>query len=165
MRIAVFFLSMSAFAQTAIAPPSAGYVVDFEGRLRPVYGVAGNFTVGEVLGVAPTRDMPAGVLRSARGVQIVRADGAVVDALPSATGPVLLQGEVRVYATQDEVVIRHADASELRLALAGVALLHSMSTDYVQVNAAARIYALRVTAGHEELFLLPVTAAGKEHRR
>jgi hypothetical protein len=43
-RYLLFALAVAATAQ--VAPPRAGYIVDRSGSLRPVYGVAGAFTLG-----------------------------------------------------------------------------------------------------------------------
>lgn len=51
------FLAVSAWAQPAIAPPQLGFMQDSAGSLRPVYGVAGNFLMGEPIA--------AGVISSA----------------------------------------------------------------------------------------------------
>lgn len=37
----------AAWAQTSIAPPQAGFMQDGENALRPVYGIAGNFLLGD----------------------------------------------------------------------------------------------------------------------
>jgi hypothetical protein len=44
---ALSFLAVSAWAQPAIAPPQIGFMEDKAGSVRPVYGLAGNFLLGD----------------------------------------------------------------------------------------------------------------------
>jgi len=47
-RFALFFLAAAAaWAQPAITPPQLGFIADGSGSLRPVYGVAGSFVLGD----------------------------------------------------------------------------------------------------------------------
>jgi len=46
---ALCLFAVSAWAQPAIAPPQAGFMQDAGGWFRPVYGLAGNFLLGEPL--------------------------------------------------------------------------------------------------------------------
>lgn len=116
-----FLFLMCAVAMGQVETPSIGSIVDSAGRLRPVYGVAGNFVVG-----APSE-----------------ATGELYDSLPG------------IFATADEVVIRRADASEVRFPLTRVSGMRVMTADWVQVVAGGRNYALRVERGREALFVLP----------
>jgi hypothetical protein len=47
--VAVFLVSLSAWAQPAIAPPQLGFVEDSTSTLRPAYGIAGNFVLGRAV--------------------------------------------------------------------------------------------------------------------
>lgn len=52
MRLALLLLSLSAPVWPQIAPPQVGFALDAAGSFRPVYGIAGNFLLGDpVLGV------------------------------------------------------------------------------------------------------------------
>jgi len=162
MRFATFLLAVCAFAQ--VETPSIGIMLDASGAWRPVYGVAGNFTLG------PPREAPDEspamntVERRGEVVFVLRPDGAVLDTLPSATGPVLITAHGAVFV-DGELVLRRPDASEVRFALSGVAALRVMSTDWVQVTTTGGSYALRIESGREALFVLPATTRAEVHRR
>jgi hypothetical protein len=68
----------------------------------------------------------------------------VLDSLPSA-----------VRFDDAGLVVRRADASEVRFALAGVSALRVMSAEWVQAIAASGSYALRIERGREALYALP----------
>lgn len=61
------------------------------------------------------------------------------------------------------LVIRRADASEVRFALPGVTALRAMSAEWVQAITASGSHALRIERGREALYALP--AARVEVRR
>ncbi len=136
MRLAVFLLAGCAFAQVEI--PTIGMMLDVSGALRPVYGVAGNFTLG-----------PAQEAREA----------SVLDSGPLVTayGTVFVDG--------GELVVRRPDAREVRFALSGIVGLRAMSKDWVQVMTSGGSYALRVERDREALFVLPMTARAEVRRR
>lgn len=77
---------------------------------------------------------------------------AVLDSLPST-----------VSFDEAGLVIRRADASEVRFALPGVTVLRAMSVEWVQAITASGSYALRTERGREALYALP--AARAEVRR
>jgi hypothetical protein len=212
MKTILLLLTATLLPAQDVATPSIGMMTDARGSLRPVYGVAGSFVVGEEAGTAMNAP-PGGVVlgidgdaawiyfphtarfarftggtltdldwhvdgevlsigpgpriavRRPSGVWIVRPDGAVVDALPDATGPVLLLENVAVFAATDEIVLQRADRSQLRLPLAGVRAIAPMSADWLQVSAATGEYALRITPGKEALYVLPAPAAQRSRRR
>lgn len=92
-------------------------------------------------------------------VWIVSGEGAILDSLPSEAGPVLLidDGGV-VYATSDSLVLRRPGGKEIRFAApaaSGIDALFQMGDGYVEARSGATIYALRTSAGRENLFLLP----------
>lgn len=156
MRYAVGLLALAAVAQS-IEAPRVGTVLGNDGVWRVLHGVAGNFTLGdEVAEDAPA--VPDRVQRSAGGVFIADEHGGMVDALPQATGAVLPVGDAVVYVAGDELVLRRADHSEMRFALAGVTLLRSIGHDYVQAGG----HALRLSTG--QLYVLPQPAAQGRRR-
>jgi hypothetical protein len=82
------------------------------------------------------------------------ADGSVADSIADASGPVLLIPKGVVFATNNEIVLRQDD-SEVRFELADAQSITAMGSRYVAICAGGAIYALRIDAGRESLFLLP----------
>jgi len=72
-------------------------------------------------------------------------------------GPVLLLKEDVLFATADELVLRHPDASESRFELTGAESITSMGPHYAAIRAGDLTFALRLDLGHEQLFLLPAS--------
>ena len=70
-------------------------------------------------------------------------------------GLVLLLKEGVLFATADELVLRHRDASETRFELTGAETITSMGPHYAAIRAGALTFALRLDPGHEQLFVLP----------
>jgi len=62
MKTAVFFISVSALAQS-VGAPTLAYVIDADSRLLPIVGVPGSARLGESLGAAAAAD-GATILRS-----------------------------------------------------------------------------------------------------
>jgi hypothetical protein len=90
------------------------------------------------------------------GVWIVREGDAVIDAISDATGPVMLLDRAVLYAAGDELVLRRADRSEVRFALAGVVGLSRLGAGYIQISTAGSIFAMRVD--RQQIFQLPEPA-------
>lgn len=110
---------------------------------------------GDVLAI---RDGPSGVelaVRRDSGVWIVAADNSALSFLTEGGGPVLLLDGAAVYATADQLVLRRDDGSEMRYDAAGVTALFALGEGYVQATARGTIYALKTSAGREQLFVLP----------
>jgi hypothetical protein len=82
-------------------------------------------------------------------------DGSILDSLPDSACAVLLLPTLTVYATPDTVVSRKSDGSELRFPASGVESFAALGDGYVEAIADGVLYALRTTAGHEQLFQLP----------
>jgi len=137
-------LAACASAQTAMTVPSIGVMLDAAGLYRPVYGIAGNFTLG-----AP----------------IEAIDSAVLDSLPSTAGAVLRTTHGTVYTDGEHLILRRPDASEIRIALTGAMALRSMSADWVQVSTSTGNFAFHLEPGHEALFTLPGAARAEVRRR
>ena len=72
-------------------------------------------------------------------------------------GPVLLLKEGVLFATADELVFRHPDASESRFELTGAETITSMGPHYSAIRAGDLTFALRLDPGYEQLFLLPAS--------
>jgi hypothetical protein len=88
-------------------------------------------------------------------VWIVRPDGSTVDWIGTSAGPVLLLPEGVLFATSDQLILRRADASELRFDLADAESISALGPHYAAIRAGDAIYALRTDQGHENLWLLP----------
>jgi hypothetical protein len=103
---------------------------------------------GEVLSIRASAGSVEFAVRQRNGDWLVKADGSVVDSLP--TGPLILIADGVVYATRDEIVVRDA-----RIPLSQVTSFSRMAPGYLQVRAAGIDYALRIEKGRETLFQLP----------
>ncbi|MCU1337869.1 MAG: hypothetical protein JWO19_3450 [Bryobacterales bacterium] len=88
-------------------------------------------------------------------VWVVRPDGAVVDWIADTAGPVLLLADDVLYATPDQLVLRRRNASEMRFDLTGAETITTMGAHYAAIRAGDAVYALRIEADREDLFLLP----------
>ena len=71
------------------------------------------------------------------------------------SGPVLLLPQGVLFATEEQLILRQPDGSELRFELAGAETLASMGPHYAAIRAGDLIFALRLDPGREQLFLLP----------
>jgi hypothetical protein len=105
---------------------------------------------GEVLSIRAHSGAVEFVVRRHGQVWIVRQDGAIVEALPGLTGPVMLLPKTAIYATDNEIVM-----GEFRFPLVGAKAFAPMSDGFVQIRAHGIDYALRIDKGHETLFQLP----------
>jgi hypothetical protein len=116
---------------------------------------------GEVLSVQRRDGEIEIAVRQDGHVWIVHPDGSMVDSLADATGPVTLLPDGVLFATADEIVVRHPDATEARFELAGAGSIDAMGPHYAAVHIAGAmggaIYVLRTENGRESLFLLPGT--------
>ena len=94
-------------------------------------------------------------------IWIVHPDGSVVDSVADATGPVMLLPDGVLFATADEIVVRHSDGTQARFELAGAGSIDAMGPHYAAVHMGSAIggaiYVLRTEIGRESLFLLPGT--------
>jgi hypothetical protein len=89
---AIFMVSAGAFAQTAIAPPQAGFVEDSAHTLRPVYGFAGNFILGRSLTgpiVSEAFSGSLGLLKTDASLAAFDSQGALLASMDLAAGPAL----------------------------------------------------------------------------
>jgi hypothetical protein len=88
-------------------------------------------------------------------VRIVRGDGAVVDSLPRAAGPVMLVKRGVIFANPDEVILRRADGTESRFDIADAESFFPLGEGYAGVRAGNSTWAIRIERGKEQAFLLP----------
>ena len=116
---------------------------------------------GEVLSVLRRDGEIEIAVRQDGRVWIVHPDGSVVDSVADATGPVTLLPDGVLFATADEIVVRHPDATEARFELAGAGSIDEMGPHYAAIHIGgpmgSAIYVLRIENGRESLFLLPGT--------
>jgi hypothetical protein len=111
--------------------------------------------VGDVLSIRVRGDETDIAVRRDGSVWIVHPDDSVVDWIVDTSGPVLLLNEGVLFATPDELVLRHPDASEARFALSGAQTIAAMGPHYVAIRAGDATSALRTESGRDQLFLLP----------
>ncbi len=139
MRRASFILIAVAgvlLAQSGISPPLAGFIQCEDGKLRPVYGLAGNFVLGAPL-PQQRRLMPTRQAETALS----------------------LPGGARLLAEENDLVYRQADGAEVRAALGGpIIRLERMSDAWIHVRAAGKSFAVRLAGGRLEVYRLPEPA-------
>jgi len=70
-------------------------------------------------------------------------------------GPVLLLKEGVLFATADELLLRHRDGSVLTFELTDAESITSLGPHYAAIRALDRTFVLRLEPEHEQLFLLP----------
>lgn len=152
-------------AQTAMETPSIGVMLDASGFLRPVYGVAGNFTVGPPVEGSDEQRVETLVERRGNSVYVFRPDRTVLDTLPSTADLVLAIARGVLFTDGGQLILRRPDASQVSFLLTEVVALRIMSTDWVQVTTSGGVFALRVEGGREALFALPGSARAEVRRR
>jgi hypothetical protein len=122
-----------------------------DGQLDPAdFDVA-----GEVLSIRAGSGIVEFAVRRGFGIWIVRSGNAVVEAMPRDTQNIMLLDQGILFATREAMVLRRPDASSIRFPLAHTKSFAALGSGYVQIRAAGSVYALRVDAGREQLFLLP----------
>jgi hypothetical protein len=115
---------------------------------------------GEVLSVLRRDGEIEIAVRHDGQVGIVHPDGSMVDSIAESTGPVTLVPDGVLFATADEIVVRHLDGTQARFYLAGAGSIDAMGPHYAAIRMGGRggaIYVLRTENGRESLFLLPGT--------
>ncbi len=113
---------------------------------------------GQVVGLRSSAGVIEFAVRRRESTWIVDRNGAIVDAIAGATGPVMLLASGILYTDGDQVVLRRADASELRFDAPGAQAFSALGANYVQIRTRASSFVLRVDAGHERIFDLPEPA-------
>jgi hypothetical protein len=122
-----------------------------DGQLDPL-----DFDVdGEILSLRAVQGTLEFAARRRTGVWIVRDGNSVVDSLPRATKLVMLLKSGVLFSVEDGLMLRRPDGAWVRFVVRGVEALLALGEDYVQIRAGGSTYALRVTPGREQLFLIP----------
>jgi hypothetical protein len=127
MKTFLLMLLVGGGAMAQLEIPSIGFMHASTGTWHEVYGVAGSFILG------PEVAEPEGI----------------------ALEEVLMSQGVTLSTTAEELVLRRTDGNEVRFRIAYVATMRAISGEYVQVSAEGREYVLRLSKGHEALFMLP----------
>jgi hypothetical protein len=152
------FLLFCAFAQaqSTLSAPSIGFMRDPSGAYREVFGIAGTFTLATTANDVFRKVFHVEHLLEREGdsTRILRSDGGVIDIVRT-TQPVLLTPHATVYVHDETVVVRRDHLDTVHFAVPDLIDLHPMSEDWVQLITAHGSFALRLTAGHEALFVLP----------
>jgi hypothetical protein len=104
-------------------------------------------------------------VRRSNGVWMVRPDGAALDALIAATGPVALWADGTVFASGEDVVIEARGRNPLRFPLRDAVRIAPLGDGWMQVSAAGGEYALRIDAGKEGLYVLPAESGARRPAR
>jgi hypothetical protein len=95
MRAILATLSMAAgmaWAQTSLTPPQVGFMRDAADSLRPVYGIAGNFLVGDPVAIgviSAAHSGSYGWVKTSSTVAVIDKAGAIVATSTVADGPAL----------------------------------------------------------------------------
>jgi hypothetical protein len=92
LMAALSFLAVSAWAQPAIAPPQIGFIQDTAGTMRPVYGLAGNFLMGEPIAAGVISGAFSGSFgwtKTDSTVNVTDSQGQAIAAADAPDGPAL----------------------------------------------------------------------------
>ena len=184
-RVSAFLLVLALTALSQVRPPRAGIVRDRAGALRPVYGVAGAFVLGDALetGVLSAGFSGAtGFAKTARELLVLH-DGAIVERIPAPSGPAEFHFEADpgVYFPESGEVwstktrrLTPAARPQTRLAAEGdevalpaggrvrlpelVLAVEWMSEDWVVARGAEALHAIRAGGGTAAVVRLPEAA-------
>ena len=122
-------------AQSGIAPPLAGYIRCEDGRLRPVYGIAGSFVLGAPVSEPDEPQSPPG------------------------SPDLSLPGGARLFSEENDLVCRQADGAETRVTLGAPAIrIERMGGIWIHVRTAGKSFAVRVSSGRIGVYRLPEVA-------
>ncbi len=156
-----------------VAAPAGAAIFAIDGSTAAMYFIAvkqlalwqnGQLTLadvpvdGDVVGLRSSAGMIEFAIRRRESTWVVNAQGAIVDFIPGASGPVMLLANGILYVDGDDVVLRRPDATEVRFAAPGAQWFSALGANYVQIRANGFSYGLRVDAGHERIFELPEPA-------
>jgi hypothetical protein len=95
MRAMLVTLSIAAgvaWAQTALSPPQAGFMRDAADSMRPVYGIAGNFLLGDSVAagvVAAAYSGSYGLVKTGSAVVVIDKAGLIIASSAAPDGPAL----------------------------------------------------------------------------
>ena len=120
MRAILATLSMSAgmaWAQTSLTPPQVGFMRDATASLRPVYGIAGNFLVGDPVAagvISAAYSGSYGLVKTSLTVSVTDKTGSIVASSAAADGPALFAfartGEPALAYLANQLLIWNAGA-------------------------------------------------------
>ena len=102
------FSATLAAAQPAISPPQIGFVLDKTNAVRPVFGVAGSFTLGDSIGsdvVSGAFLGSFGFAKTSSAIAVFDRDGQILYATDAPPGPALF-GSQLAYLTQTRLLLR-----------------------------------------------------------
>ena len=102
------FSATLASAQPAIAPPRIGFVLDKANAVRPVFGVAGSFTLGDSIGsdvVSGSFLGSFGFAKTDSAIAVFDQDGQILYATDAPIGPALF-GSHLAYLVQAKMLLR-----------------------------------------------------------
>jgi len=94
MKRLIFALTLvtAACAQPALAPPQVGFIQDSENALRPVFGIAGNFILGDAISQGITSSAYSGslvLLKTDSAIVATDVQGQVLQSMDAPPGPAL----------------------------------------------------------------------------
>lgn len=116
--LASFLLLVStAFTQPAITSPQIGFVLDSTHAVRPVLGVAGNFSLGDPIRgnvVSSVFLGSFGIVKTESTLAVFDVSGQILFEQDAPAGPALF-GPQLVYLTQTKALLRWTDTSLERL--------------------------------------------------
>jgi hypothetical protein len=90
--IALSMTPVAMWGQPAIAPPQIGFIQDSDHSLRPVYGIAGNFVLGDTAVAnieAASFSGSFGMLKDSSTLTVIDRQGQVVGSRDAPSGPAL----------------------------------------------------------------------------
>ncbi len=110
MRWLVVLLMAASASAYSLTLPRIGYVRDSANAVRPIYGLAGNFVVGDA-GDSDQQAVgftgPGGFLKSSSSLKFINAAGETVAAFDAPSGPAL----VGIAADQASAIIHYPQAT------------------------------------------------------
>ncbi|MEP7352196.1 MAG: hypothetical protein ABI824_03090 [Acidobacteriota bacterium] len=110
---------------------------------------------GEVLSLRVTTNALEFAVRRDGTVWIERQDGALVDSLPDADGPVLLLENAILYTSSDLVRLKRTGANTIDFPVPQVQRINTLGPRYAQITTADHVYALKLDSGKGTLSQLP----------
>ena len=108
-----------ACAQPALAPPQTGFMLDGGGALRPVFGIAGNFVIGDAVATEirfAAYSGTFGIVKTGSAVVVLDRQGQLVASVDAPPGPALFAfsrggDPALVYVSDANVLLRWRDGT------------------------------------------------------
>jgi hypothetical protein len=88
----VLFAAGAAWAQTSVIPPQSGFLRDSSNSLRPVYGTAGSFVLGNTVAgsvISAAYSGSYGLVKTGSAVSVIDQTGSLLATEPASDGPAL----------------------------------------------------------------------------